>query len=243
MFCEAKPEAIPEGGLNMGRTFVNEPRQSVPPGTFDVELFATEDREPYSGPSKWKRTNPNEPRMAWQYRILAGEHAGQVIEQITGTVMGGPKSNLAKLLVMMLGRPLGKGESVNEDYFLGSRFRVVWSINVESEQGFCHISSMTLLSKPASVNPQPAANAAAPASTNGPPPPPPDAAGTPEKAPEEVFWIVLAPGEGPVMRDRTAIEKHMEENKIDPNKLKLSLVGTKEWVTAASFNFPDPVKF
>jgi hypothetical protein len=224
----------------MGREFVNEQRQQLPPDTYDTELLPVEEIAPYDGPSRYERKGEPENRLCWPFRVLKGPQAGKLLEQITGLRPEGPRSNNTKLLTMLLGRPLGKNERVYEDNFVGKHYRVVWSLNPESEAGRCHISSITPLPMAGAT---PNGDAAQPA--QGPPPPPDDAAGvagTPAQV-SETFWIVLKAGEKPVVRDRAAIEVHMKEHSISPQALKVCLLGKQEWVAAATFNFPDPVTF
>jgi hypothetical protein len=216
-------------------TYEDKPQfADVPAGTYDVQLVGTEEAKPFDGPSRYGRAN-NGPRLLWRFRITAGERAGQDLVQFTGAEVV-QKSGLLRLLTMLLGRPLRKGEQIDPDTMKGFRFRAAWAINPDSEAGRCHIASLSPIS-----DLTPPANGAAPQAT--PPPPPPRKPLTPADVDGDFFWVVLEDGQPPVLRDRASIEARIKEHSLDPRLLMLCPKGKQTWETAASLGFADPVPY
>ena len=219
-------------------TYEDKPQfAEVPAGTYDVQFVGTEEAKPFDGPSRYGRTN-NGPRLLWRFRITAGPLTGKDLVQFTGNEIV-QKSGLLRLLTMMLGRPLRKGERIDPDTMKGFRFRAAWAINPDSEAGRCHIASLSPIS-----DLTPPANGAAPQAAPPPPPPPP-----PRKplAPADVdgdfFWVVLEEGQPPVLGDRASIEARIKEHSLDPRLLMLCPKGKQTWDTAASLGFADAVPY
>jgi hypothetical protein len=218
----------------MGYVFTNDQKyDAVPAGTYEVEFIGIEEREPFEGPSKFKRAAPDEKRLGWRFRVLSGEYQSKVIEQGTGPTIAGPKSKLAQLLVMMLDRPLRKDERIEADSLLGFRYRLSWTINPTSEQGRCHVSSMERLSRLPPAAPQP---------VNGPPAqaaaPPPQAPPPSNEAAGGMFWVDLGDGQPPTSLSRASVQALIKERNLDPRVLKVCpFAGKQEWVTAAAHGF------
>jgi hypothetical protein len=209
----------------MSHTFVNEPRfDAVPPGTYDVELVAVEDRKPFEG-SKYGR---GDPRLGWRFKVLAGEHQGEVIEQNTGTIPSGPKSKLTQLLTMMLGRKLGRGERVDGDAFIGRRWKLTWAVNPESEKEYCHVVALAPLA---------VGNGDAPA-------PSPRRPITPAVSEGAIFWAIVEEGQPPVQKSRSALEELIREDRLDPKKVLVQEVGKATgWMPASQCGFKEPDPF
>jgi hypothetical protein len=212
----------------MGRTFKNSSKfDDVPAGTYEVELYAVEDRKGFENS---KYDSSGKPRLGWLFRVLGGEQFGKTIEQNTGAEPDGPQSKLAQLLTMLLGRPLKQDEEVHEDDFLGRRYTLVWALNSKSEKGRNHIVALT---------PLPAARVG----DGGAPPPPP-----PPKKPLAVadagggrFWVVID-GQT-VEKSREAIEEWLREDQLDPAEVQVCPVGKTTWGAASEHGFVDPRAF
>jgi hypothetical protein len=212
----------------MSHVFVNEPKfDAVPPGEYDVELVALEDRKPFEG-SKYGK---GEPRLAWRYKILSGPHQGEVIEQNTGAdpKFGGPKSKQTQTVTMMLGRKLAKNEKIDGDAFVGGRWRATWAVNPESEKGYCHIVAM----RPLEVG-----------NGEAPPPPPPKYLATPAASEGAEFWVLVEEGQPPVKKSRSALEEYIREGGVDPGAVLVQEVGKATgWVPASQCGFQGPIPF
>jgi hypothetical protein len=206
----------------LGRTFVNEPKfDAVPAGTYEVQLVAVEDRKPFEG---GKYGGGSEPRLGWRFKVLSGPHQDKVIEQGTGTTLGGPKSRLTQLLTMMLGRKLAKGERVDGDALIGRRWQLVWAVNPESEKEYCHVVALTAL-------------------PNGEAPPLPPRSLTPNDTGGGLFWVIVGEGQPPTSLNRAGVETLIKERNLDPRFLKVCPVGKQDWGTAEAHGFADITPF
>jgi hypothetical protein len=213
----------------MGRTWKNTSKfDDVPAGTYEVELYAVEDRK---GFENGKYDSSGKPRLAWLFRVLSGEHRGKTIEQNTGAEPEGPQSKLSQLFAMLLGRPLKQDEDVYEDDFVGRHFMLVWALNSKSEKGRNHIVALTPLP-------------ATPVGNGEAPPPPPKRLATPAASEGAEFWVLVEEGQPPVKKSRSALEEYVREGGLDPDALLVQEVGKATgWVPASRCGVQGPIPF
>jgi hypothetical protein len=226
----------------------------VPAGVYDVELVGVENAKPFDGPSRYGRANSG-PRLLWRFRITTGPLVGQDLVQFTGTEIL-PKTGLLRLLTMLLGRQLVKGEQVDPATMIRFRYRASWAINPDSDAGRCHIASLTPSTActtpsnttaapsnagamPSSATTPPSSSSAATSSSSAPPRPL-----TPVPTEGALFEVELRPGEAAVTMSRSQLEAVIKATSLDPATLIVTPAGKAPLRGPASTHgFVDPVPF
>lgn len=204
-------------------------RFDVPAGMYEVEFVEVQEKE-FQASGRYGKTGM-EPKYLWKFKVLSGEQKDKVIEQVTGTALVS-KSKLLGIVTMLVGRQLQQGEEIDPRGWIGRRFNLSWSVNPDSEQGRCHVSSLTpLAGAPAQAAPPP----------NGPPPRPVKAPTQPPLA--DLWWIDAYNNDKPVTWTLKALQEHLDAKNLNPDEVLICKVGTTEWVTASQAGVNQEIPF
>ena len=167
------------------------------------------------------------PGWRWQFRIVEGEHAGNIVSRTTGREPSA-KNACGKMLQAVIGRQVAVNEEVDLAPYVGRRYLVTMEPDFTGKG--------TRVSTAAAC---PAANGPAPRplpAVKKPPPPPPPPAAEPEAGPS-MFWYQPRKGEAPELGTETEVQTWIDANGLDPAKVALCAEGEGEWKPAAAFGF------
>jgi hypothetical protein len=197
----------------------------VPLGSYLAKFVGTEDKPAFEGPSRFKKGNPNEPRLAWHFEVVEPvEHKGKRFTQGSGSTPSGPKATFTKMVKGLMGRMPVKHEDIDTDAYIGRLYRVEVEVNPNSETDNFHIAYMTphqggaapAMPTSAPKPPPPPPSRPAPA----PPPPAPPAPPGQVLKPEPKCWFFLAGQDQPVEMTATAFRAEVKEGRVNPAEVQ-----------------------
>lgn len=230
--------------------------ESLPPGQYTARL-----RERKEMPASQKFPDAG-PSFAWEFEVVAGEHAGKSASAWTPTRLTS-QNNLGKLISRMLGRPMRSGEEIDLDDFMGKIYSIIVDttqdgtrtkvISAQPVSPTIAAAVMNAISTMAHQQPVPASTGTpAPASIPAPPPrqaapapvaPPPPAdkvfAGTRDDFKNLNYWTYasISGAEGVEMRIGD-LRKMVSNGMVQTSDVSVYLVADGAWTPLSVVDLP-----
>jgi hypothetical protein len=213
----------------------------APADVYDVKFLGIEPMRDNGAPRLGRDGKPMPPGVEWRFEIISGPHAGKLVTRITSTTPT-PKNACGTLLDGLLGRPVGIGEPVDTDAYVGKLFRAVVSQSTTNPKR----TQVTQILPSNQPNQKPAFD---PPSTSvfNPPSLPPE----PEIPDADAVWVSYGADSGkPAQRfHRNEAQKEFDKILHGPDKDRIAKVkvmrGDQQggWVAPEAMGFDTKVPF
>jgi hypothetical protein len=200
--------------------------------------------EPFKGDGKprvGRDGRPMEPGIEWQFEIVEGEHAGQIVGRITSAVAT-TKNSCGELQDGLVGRTVGTDEDIETGNYVGFLYQVVIGKSKENPDK----TQVTKIVRakggappaPAAIpgyenRPAPPPRPPSPAAPPPPPPPPAAAAPPPPPPAEPLYWVSDGTKTDPTPQPASKLRADYQFDPATLGRWQVCRVGTSDWFPLA----------